>query len=144
MPQTYLVFDFGTNEDAVQQARHKLGAWKQAFRLDKKLLFKFERTVTQEKPATPVKPEAPAAAKKTKGVKNAKDPEKTKPEEQTEAGGSVRLLVRVDFSDHERLSYHRWVERIPKEEPFAAAAPKSIAQGEGQFAETKELFERLD
>jgi hypothetical protein len=52
--------------------------------------------------------------------------------------------VRLDFSDHERLSHQRWVERIPKEEPFAAASPKSIARDHGQFTETKELFDRLD
>ena len=138
MPQTYLIFDFGTNEDAVQQARHKLEALKQAFRLDKKLLFKFERGKAQEKA------EAPAAAKKAKGAESAKGPEKAKQEEKTEEGGNVRLLVRLDFSNHERLSHQRWVERIPKEEPFAAAAAKSVSRSDGDFAETKELFERLD
>jgi hypothetical protein len=44
MPQTFLIFDFASNEEAAQQARHKLEGWKQAFRLDKKLLFKFERS----------------------------------------------------------------------------------------------------
>ena len=138
MPLTYLIFDFGTNEDSVQQARHKLEAWKQAFRLDKKLLFKFERGKAQEKA------EAPAAAKKAKGAESAKDPEQAKREEKTEEGGNVRLLVRLDFSDHERLTHQRWVERIPKEEPFAAASPRSIARDDGQFMETKELFDSLD
>src|SRR5437588_7598924 len=43
MAHTYFSFDFGTDEDKAQQARHKLEMWKQAFRLDKKMLYKFER-----------------------------------------------------------------------------------------------------
>ncbi len=43
MAQTYLLFDFGPDEEKVQQARHKLESWKQAFRLDKKLQYKLER-----------------------------------------------------------------------------------------------------
>src|SRR2546428_7591698 len=61
MPATYLSFDFGTNEESAQKARHKLEGWKQAFRLDKRLLYKFDRgdaagvetaaTAPEEKPA---------------------------------------------------------------------------------------------
>ena len=47
MAQSYLIFDFGTNEEAAQQARHKLEGWKQAFRLNKKLQLKFEREETE-------------------------------------------------------------------------------------------------
>jgi hypothetical protein len=132
MPQTYLVFDFGANEDAVQLARHKLEAWKQAFRLGEKLLFKFERKAAQEK-APPV-----AAAKQTRG--------KTKPkqEEKTEQEASVQLLVRLDFSEHERLSYQRWLQRIPREEPFAALAPAIVSRNDVQFARTRDLFDALD
>lgn len=43
MAHIYMSFDFGTNEDQAQLARHKLEMWRQAFRLDKKLLYKFER-----------------------------------------------------------------------------------------------------
>jgi hypothetical protein len=43
MAHSFLVFDFGTNEEAAQQARHRVDRWKQAFRLDKKLLLKFDR-----------------------------------------------------------------------------------------------------
>jgi len=32
-----------SDEEKVQQARHKLESWKQAFRLDKKLQYKLER-----------------------------------------------------------------------------------------------------
>src|ERR1700724_3231373 len=43
MAHTYMLFDFGADEEAAQKARHKLEGWKQAFRLDKKLQFKFDR-----------------------------------------------------------------------------------------------------
>ena len=43
MAQSILIFDFGTNEEAAQQARHKVDGWKQAFRLGDKMLLKFER-----------------------------------------------------------------------------------------------------
>ena len=44
MAQTFLVFDFGADEESAQQARHKVEGWKQGFRLDKKLLLKFDRS----------------------------------------------------------------------------------------------------
>ena len=43
MAHIYMQFDFGKDEGKAQVARHKLEIWKQAFRLDKKLLYKFER-----------------------------------------------------------------------------------------------------
>jgi hypothetical protein len=131
MPQTYLIFDFGTNEDAVQQARHKLDGWKQGFRLDRKLLYQFERSKAEEKDEP--------------GPKKGKAKEKAKhPEEKAEGSGKVRVLVQLGFSDHERLSHQRWVERIPAEEPFKAASPKSVSRSDGDFKETKELFEALN
>src|SRR6516225_4932307 len=44
MAHIYFSFDFAKDEKKAQQARHKLEGWKQAFRLDKKLLYKVERT----------------------------------------------------------------------------------------------------
>ena len=43
MAHIYLVFDFASDEEKAQLARHKLETWKQAFRLDKRLVYKFER-----------------------------------------------------------------------------------------------------
>ena len=43
MAQTYMIFDFGTNEELAQQARHKIEGWKQGFRLGEKMSMKFER-----------------------------------------------------------------------------------------------------
>ena len=67
MAQSILIFDFGTNEDAAQQARHKVDAWQQGFRLGKKILLKFDRKEsnggaeaaageTKEEPAPKVSP----------------------------------------------------------------------------------------
>src|SRR5713101_8129533 len=44
MAQTFLIFDFGKDEAAAQQARHRIDGWRQGFRLDKKLQLKFDRT----------------------------------------------------------------------------------------------------
>ncbi len=109
MAQSYLIFDFGTNEEAAQQARHRIEGWKQAFRLGEKMQLKFER----------------------------QEPEKKNGQER------IRLLVRLDFSDHERLSHHRWLERIPGELPFKDASPQIIRHGEAEFTKTTELFDSL-
>ena len=109
MAQSYLIFNFGANEQAAQQARHKLEGWKQAFRLGEKIVFKFDR-------------ESP---------------------EKTNGGEQIRILVRLDFSDHEKLSLHRWLERIPAEEPFKSAAPQVRRDGEDGFSSTAERFDAL-
>src|SRR5574337_258533 len=109
MAQSYLIFDFGANEQAAQQARRRIEGWKQAFRLDKKVQLKFERS----------------------------EPEKTN------GGERIRLIVRLDFSDHERLSHHRWLERIPGETPFKDAASQIVRHGEAEFDKTAELFDSL-
>ena len=109
MAQSYLIFDFGANEEAAQRARHRIEGWKQAFRLGDKMQLKFERT----------------------------SPEKTN------GGEKVRLLIRLDFSDHEKLSHQRWLDRIPSEEPFKSAAPRVIRHGDGEYAATTDLFDSL-
>ncbi len=129
MPQTFLIFDFGTDEEAAQQGRHKLEGWKQAFRLDKKLVFKFERGGAGPQEST----------EKGKGKGKSK-----KEEGKAEPTGRVRLIIRLDFSDHEKLSHHRWAERLPSEEPFRGAAPMVIRHGEADFEATAELFDSLD
>jgi len=43
MAQILMIYDFGGNEEAAQQARHKIEGWKQGFRLGDKLACKFER-----------------------------------------------------------------------------------------------------
>jgi len=55
----------------------------------------------------------------------------------------VRVLVRLDFSDHEKLSHQRWLDRIPSEEPFKSAKTEIIRQGQPGFTEAAELFDSL-
>ena len=166
MPQSYLIFDFGANEEAAQQARHRIEGWKQAFRLDKKLLLKFERSDVESAAGEKTEGEkVTTAADKTKSgpVPSAKargpkaEAEKTKAEkpeagkteeeqtraEETNDNQHIRLIVRLDFSDHERLSHQRWLERIPTEEPFKDASPKIVRHGEAEFAPTAKLFDSL-
>lgn len=149
MPHTYLLFDFAKDEEKAQQARHKLEGWKQAFRLDKKLLYKMERTAVVDA--------APAADPKPAKVEKAEKPEKakgkSKPPAKTEAKAEpappapseeIKLLVRLDFSGHEKLSEQRWVQRIPAEEPFSGAAPKVVKPGDAAFEATEKQFDELD
>jgi hypothetical protein len=146
MAHTYLLFDFGTDEEKAQQARHKLESWKQAFRLDKKLQFKFDRgeSGTAES-ASDAKPTAPKAVSKTEGKPKGRTTAKSESNEKTsENGGYVKLLVRLYFSGHEKLSEKQWLERIPGEEPFKAAAPKVVQEGETDFAQVLKQFDGLD
>src|ERR1700736_4853027 len=103
MAHTYMLFDFGADEEKAQQARHKLEGWKQAFRLDKKMQFKFDRGETAAAAAgeSPEKPD--------KHQKSKKANPKAKAEGQTDGAasaknGDVKLLVRLYFSAHEKLS----------------------------------------
>ena len=145
MAQSILIFDFGTNEEAAQQARHKIEAWQQSFRLGKKILLKFDR-------------EEPASADESDKDKSDPNAKEEKPEGKRtnnpniakKAGGDaesnsrIRLLVRLDFSDHEKLSQQRWLDRIPAEEPFKSAKSETIRRNDATFAKTAELFDSLD
>lgn len=142
MAQTFLVFDFGTNEELAQQARHKVDGWKQGFRLDKKLLLKFDRAEAP-KEADAGETEESSTSKKGakrsgKGAKAAKGAEA-----KDEPQGNVQLIIRLDFSDHERLSHQRWLDRIPTEAPFKDAQAKVIRHNDAEFAGTAERFESL-
>lgn len=147
MAQSFLIFDFGTDEEAAQQARHRIEGWKQAFRLGSKILLKFERQETESEDEKGEPGEA--ATKSGKAVKNKAKSEKAGPEAnksgepQADGDQHIRLLVRLDFSDHEKLSHHRWLERIPSEEPFKSAEGRVIRHGENAFDETAELFDSL-
>jgi hypothetical protein len=156
MAQSYIRFDFGTDEEKAQQARHKLDGWKQAFRLDKKLQYKLDRpdsgaveTVSKPEPdakAAPPEKSKGKAAEKTKGkAASPKSSEraKEKPAPPEAANGRVSLLVRLYFSSHEKLSEQRWLERIPSEEPFKSASPKVIHHGDAEFETTDTQFETL-
>lgn len=155
MAHSYIRFDFGTDEEKAQQARHKLDGWRQAFRLDKKLQYKVDRpesaaTAGTSEPEPPA-PAAPAqkskakAAEKTKGkaasAKSSAPPAEKKP---AAANGKVSLLVRLYFSSHEKLSEQRWLDRIPSEEPFKNASPKVIHHSDPEFESADKQFETLE
>lgn len=151
MAHTYLLFDFGTDEEKAQLARHKLEGWKQAFRLDKKLLYKFERPEADaaENPSEAATKAADAPkAEKSKSKSKSKSKHKSSDDDTTkdasESNGQVNLLVRLYFSGHEKLTEQRWLDRIPTEEPFKEASPRVIRQGESQWSDVDEQFESLE
>jgi hypothetical protein len=142
MAQTILVFDFGTNEEAAQQARHKIEGWKQGFRLGNKILLKFERP-EEAAGGKAAETAEPGEEKKPEGKKPAT--QKAKPSTAEEKpGGRVRLMLRLGFSDHEKLTEQRWLERIPAEEPFKSAEAEVVRQGDPNFEEAVERFDSLD
>jgi hypothetical protein len=145
MAHIYMSFDFGGDEEKAQQARHKLENWKQAFRLDKKLLYKIERITNDAAPANDEEPQ-PAKAEKTEKAKT-KGKAKTASKTETAAAGTnedVKLFLRLAFSGHEKLTEQRWVDRIPSEEPFQGAAPKVVKTGDEAFEATAKQFEELE
>ena|SRR5437868_3628917 len=151
MAQTYLLFDFGPDEEKVQEARHKLERWKQAFRLDKKLQYKLEREQADESAPAEVEPEAESAkagkSEKSKPSKSKSKSKTSKSESDDTANdnhGPVKLLVRLYFSGHEKLSEQRWIDRIPAEEPFKSASPKMVREDEPGFAEIIKQFDSLE
>lgn len=151
-----MVFDFGANEEAAQQARHKFDGWKQAFRLGDKAVLKFERKANEtgagEPPAKSTaaetakhKPEKSAHSKAAAGKKAAKKKSSEAESEESAAEKSdVRVLIRLSFSDHEKLSYQRWIDRIPTEEPFKSAKGETIRHSDASFSETSDRFDSLD
>ncbi|MGH9718062.1 MAG: hypothetical protein ACRD4R_15230 [Candidatus Acidiferrales bacterium] len=155
MAQSILVFDFGANEDAAQLARHKVDAWKQGFRLGNKMLLKFERedsaTQSEDEPSAAetesvdeTESAKAGAAKSGKKKAGAKAGQTSATNAKAAAATNVRLLLRLDFSDHEKLSHQRWLDRIPAEEPFKSATGQTIRTGDPEFPKTAERFETLD
>ena len=150
MSYSFLIFDFGGNEDAAQQARHRIEGWRQGFRLDKKLQLKFQRKDLEAKQDTPndPPPKAPKGSTKAKPASKAKAKPAGEAEPKSSSGPAVaseiRMIVRLDFSDHEKLSRQRWLERIPTEEPFKTAKPKVVRPGGPEFATTEDLYDSLD
>jgi len=136
MAQTFLIFDFGSDEGLAQQARHRVDGWKQGFRLDKKLLLKFDRGEASENDAEP------GPEEKTSGKASRKKPAKAADDAKNDKE-KIQLIIRLDFSDHERLSHQRWLERIPSEAPFKDTQSKIVRQNDAEFAGTAERFDSL-
>src|SRR5262249_7486091 len=157
MAHIYMTFDFGTDEEKAQLARHKLDGWKQAFRLDKKLIYKFERPAAganesaaeapevKKETAKPEKAKKGTSAKagkatssKGKGLKEKEDAPAAA------ANGPVKLHLRLAFSGHEKMTEERWLKRIPAEEPFKDAEPATVGASDAGFAEVETKFEELE
>lgn len=143
MAHSFLIFDFGTDEPAAQQARHKIEGWKQAFRLGNKILLKFEREEASAGDSSHAKPSAGAKATASK-KKSAAKAEKEAADAPEESSSRIRIFIRLDFSDHEKLSHQRWLDRIPTEEPFKSAKSEIVRPADPSFAKTTELFDTLD
>lgn len=58
-------------------------------------------------------------------------------------GTQIRLFVRLDFSDYEKLSYTRWLERIPAEAPFKGLPVEIVLAKDEGFSKTEDLFASL-
>jgi hypothetical protein len=146
MSHAYIRLDFGTDEEKAQLARHKLDGWKQAFRLDKKLLYKLDRpgNPAGEPSAKMEAAEDAVPSSKARGKSKDKASESAKEKSKSAADGKVSLLVRLYFSSHEKLSEQRWLARIPSEEPFKSASPKVIQQSDPEFEKADQHFESLD
>jgi len=150
MAQSFLVFEFDGNEESAQQARHRIDGWKQGFRLDKKLQVKFERNEVEksgvEETAKPAKAPKKSKSHGKSGGKKSSGEDSAHADDTASADGNsdIRLIVRLDFSEHEKLSHTRWLDRIPTEEPFKNANPKVIRAGDADFKATSDLFDSLD
>ena len=103
----------------MQQARQRIENWQRGFRLGNKIVLQVERPDADE--ASGAKKEGKAAT----------------------SGASIRVLVRVDFSDHEKLSRQRWLERIPADDAFKSAKHQKISPADANYAETEEAFTTL-
>jgi hypothetical protein len=149
MAQSILIYDFGTNEEAAQQARHKIESWQQGLRLGKKVLVKFDRKDAPEAEGEAVTSastlvEKPSAAKPARKKAEGKSKEDAPEETDTAPSASIRLMVRLGFSDHEKLVQQRVLDRFTSEEPFKSAKGETIRQGSPAFGESAELFDNLD
>ena len=156
MAHTYMVFEF-PNEEKAQQARHKLEGWKQAFRLDKKLQVKFDRgdEATTESADAAAEHESEHADEPKRGAKSksgsAKSAKATKSKKSDESGdeeaadsGPVKLLVRLYFSNHEKITEQQWFDRIPADDLFKVAHPHVIHEKDTAFDDTLKQFDTLE
>jgi hypothetical protein len=151
MAHIYFSFDFGTDEEKAQQARHKLEMWKQAFRLDKKMLYKFERESDAEassEDGAEKSEETEKAPKKGKASKAGKSKSGGKKKEDADGGdtptGNVKLYLRLAFSGHEKMTEERLLKKIPSEGPFSEFSPKAVKNDDAEFGELEAKFDSLD
>jgi hypothetical protein len=70
------------------------------------------------------------------------DPEAS-PDATAENARKIQLWVRLEFSAHERLSYHQWLERLRSEEPFKRNLVRVHSLREPGFEQLEEQFRAL-
>jgi hypothetical protein len=134
-----MLFDFGADEEKAQLARHKLEGWKQAFRLDKKLQVKFDRDENVE---AELADGADESEKSDKPKSKAKSKSKSS-DEAAAKNGHIKLLVRLYFSAHEKLSEQRSRDRILADDLFKSSDPKIVGESDKDFADVNKQFEGL-
>jgi len=147
MAHIYMSFDFGSDEEKAQQARHKLEMWKQAFRLDKKLLYKFERAaeeVSETHESLELDEKSGRRPKSGKPSKPGKSETKVESNHPTASNGSVKLYLRLAFSAHEKMTEDRLLKKFPSEGPFSELSSKAVKDGDAEFAALEEKFESLE
>jgi hypothetical protein len=158
MAHIYMTFDFGTDEEKAQLARHKLDGWKQAFRLDKKLLYKFERAsdgatdgakpqdaaLSKKEEAKPAKAAKVGKAAKGGAAKGKAKPELEKEEKAATPAGPVKLHLRLAFPGHEKMTEDRLLKRIASEDPFKEVVPQTVKPNDAAFSEIEGRFESLE
>jgi len=145
-----MIFRF-RNEEQAQQAWHKIEGWRQGFRLAAKLTAKFHRGEGAAEEAGAGGADAKEHKAEHKGSHKEKDHKKGEHAEKEHKKGAdggvddkgVRVIVKLSFSDHEKLSFQRWLDRIPSEEPFKSAESEVHKAGGAETAKTEELFESL-
>lgn len=136
MARAFFVFDFGLDVEGAQKARHRVDAWKQAFRLGNKVQFKVDR---QSSAPTEKAQESEGHASTGKH-----EPAKHKHDAKEGSVERVRVLIRLDFSGHEKHLFQTWFERIPTEEPFKSVKSETVQHDSANFDETSDRFDSLD
>ena len=132
MAHDFLIFDFGDDEETAQQARRKVENWIQGYRLGKKIVLKYERE------------DASAVEHDGEEASSAKPASSKKKSSKSADAANVRVLIRLDFTGHEKLSHQRWLDRIPTEEPFKSAKHEIQNENDEGYDKAQELFDSLD
>lgn len=143
MPQILIIYDFAANEEAAQQARHRLEGWRQAFRLGDRLKVKFERQAASPVSADESAPGEAAGEKKRKSAGKGSAAKAETQQTQASEGESLRLMVRLEFSSHEKLSYQQWFDRLGAEPSLQGMDRRVLQRGEEGFDSAAETFDSL-
>jgi hypothetical protein len=140
--KTILIFDFETDEDAAQKARHRVEGWKQGFRLGDKLTLRFERGEAAD--GATDEPGGGESKGREGNVEKSHNARHVAESEAVTAANGVRVAVLLHFSGHEKLSYQRWLERVPGEDPFNGRKLETVSDDDDKFAATAEWFDSLE